>query len=411
MPSRFPALLLALLLPLVAPASPVTPARPPGSIEVMVESGSLHGTIGTQPIRLDSFRIVDGRIDGFYCHARDCQTGGVPRLRLDGGVNAQGQALIDETVDGVASGRWTLRRTADGWRGDWLSPDGRRRLPVDLRADGPRGPWEPRVFLDGPLPAQDDACMNTPGVVAIGIHRDGHRVQVLPAESQGSCDPYLPEVVDLDFDGHADLMLAQFLPAGPNIPYQYWRQDPRTGLFEDISDLLGAVTSPEFDPARQLIHTFSRGGAASHGVSVWRWVDGRLQEVETRGSWFLDVRRNGRLRSCYVLPEYRDGRIVETPRIIDGADGRLRLEPDQDCQDADQPQGDGLLVWRHTPGRPPRAETISTRWYDRGPEHARRWCRELPVLDLDHQRIDWVKAGESDAACERTRPGLATAEG
>lgn len=394
---------LLALLPLASPASAVTPDGPAGSIEVMVENNRLQGTIGTQAIQIDSFRILDGRIDGTYCYARYCQNQGVPRLRLSGRVDGYGQARIAETAGGVASGRWTLQRDARGWSGQWHAPDGRRRLPVALRSSRPQPPWQLSVFLDGPLPAADDDCLDAPTVVAVGLHRDGRRAQVLPTDSQGGCSPFLPEVVDLDFDGHADLMLALFLPAGPNIPYQYWRQDPRTGLLEDISAQLAEVTSPEFDPVHRLVHSFWRSSAASHGVTVWRWVDGRLQEVDHRASWFLNVSRGGQFYSCYVLPRYQDGHIVETPQVIDEGTGRLRLEPASDCEEGLSPSSEPPSIWQRAADGTLHAVAIAPRWRDRGPGHAQRWCTEQPILDLERQRIDWLW-DEEQVNCTDTAP-------
>lgn len=239
--------------------------------------------MGTQPVTVERLRRIGDRLDGHYCYDRYCAAEGVPRLLLDGHLGADGSARLRETSGGVESGRWTLQRDGDGWHGHWHSVDGRRRLPVLLRSDTPAPDWQLSVFLDSPLPDAGD-CPTPPAVVAIGIRR-GDRQQVLAAESQGNCSLYLPEVADLDFDGHPDLMLAQFLPAGPNIPYQYWRQDPRSGRFEDITVLLEDVTSPEFDPQHKQIHNFWRAGAASHGVTIWRWVEGRRRwRAATAGS-------------------------------------------------------------------------------------------------------------------------------
>lgn len=99
-------------------------------------------------------------------------------------------------------------------------------------------------------------------------------------DAQPTFNPYdALEVQDCNFDGYPDLLLMQFLPAGPNIPYSFWIYNPKRTLFELNADL-EQVTSPTFDTKRKCIVSYWRDGAANHGKDTYRWIDGKLVLVE-----------------------------------------------------------------------------------------------------------------------------------
>lgn len=81
------------------------------------------------------------------------------------------------------------------------------------------------VLVADALPEKTGDCGETPTVTGIKLFQHGKLLQQLTTESHGTCQIYLPEWRDVNFDGNADLMIAQYLPAGPNIPQQTWLYD------------------------------------------------------------------------------------------------------------------------------------------------------------------------------------------
>jgi len=88
-------------------------------------------------------------------------------------------------------------------------------------------------------------------------------------------------VEDMNFDGHDDFRLFEFLPAGPNIPYLYWLYDSKTSLFKSDT-ALAQITSPEFDKDRKLITSSWRNGCCEHGVDYYRYNKSELILYERR---------------------------------------------------------------------------------------------------------------------------------
>ena len=93
-------------------------------------------------------------------------------------------------------------------------------------------------------------------------------------------------VVDVNFDGHDDIMLMEFLPAAPNVPYLYWIFNPITRYFERNTQLSECITeqsgdcytltSPEFDRTKRQIVTHSRASAIQHETSYFKWDGDRV---------------------------------------------------------------------------------------------------------------------------------------
>lgn len=86
------------------------------------------------------------------------------------------------------------------------------------------------------------------------------------------------EALDMNFDGHADLRLIEFRPAGPNVPYLNWLYDPAQARFV-TSPALDALPSAVFLPDKGEVHVPWRDGATRSGVDVYRWQGGQLVQV------------------------------------------------------------------------------------------------------------------------------------
>lgn len=131
-------------------------------------------------------------------------------------------------------------------------------------------------------------------VTAVG-ERDGdvlhvQRLVVRRAETTGVVQtldglatdtPWPPEapgldVLDMNFDGHADLRLIEFRAAGPNTPWRHWLFDPAAGQFV-ASPALDALSPTRFDAQRQQVVVDWRDSAARGGSDVYTWNEGQLR--------------------------------------------------------------------------------------------------------------------------------------
>ncbi|WP_454690628.1 XAC2610-related protein [Achromobacter aloeverae] len=293
------------------------------------------GKIANRNVRVYLQRIA-GQMSGNYCYV-PCNASQISKLRLDGTWRDGGAALqeYDQTAPGKdkpVTGRWEMRPDSEGWTGTWTSPDGKRSYPLSLGpAPGTHPfPYEIRLVADG-MPDPAESCVTmVPHVSQVRLYKDGRLVQSLPADSVGTCRIFVPDVADMDFDGWPDLTLAQFLPAGPNIPVNAWRYEPATGKFTDVTDELEDMTSPNFDAAHKQVWDFQRDGCCDHLVTVAKWQDGKLVQVDQGESFFLPVRIQGKIRYCYVMPVYHDGR-VEYPDATWNAGERLLVRDTSDC--------------------------------------------------------------------------------
>lgn len=148
----------------------------------------------------------------------------------------------------------------------------------------------------------------------IEVRRAGADGPMQRIEGLSTATPWSPEspgfeVIDMNFDGYADIRLVEARAAGPNLAYLNWLYDPAGARFV-ASPALDAITSPRFDAAAREIRSTWRDGASRQGSDVYairdgqplpltrevkdysgpgeytlhlsRWVDGAWQEVATR---------------------------------------------------------------------------------------------------------------------------------
>jgi hypothetical protein len=171
------------------------------------------------------------------------------------------------------------------------------------------------------LPNDDSSlCNNEPSITSIKLTNFDGSAQILDnIDSQGTCGLFTPDILDLNFDGHDDIMLAITLPAGPNIPYTYWLFNPRTKQFE-INNALAELTSPEVDSVRKRLIVTWRGGAGLHGVNVYEWKKGKLVTIMEKTSYFKKMHRGPfKGKTCYFMTSY------------DVADGKIKVFNSEDC--------------------------------------------------------------------------------
>jgi hypothetical protein len=249
-------------------------------------------------------------------------------------------------------------------------------------------PYETTLVTDG-RPGNDDACTTPPHVVAIKLYRGRQLVQRLATDSQGTCQVFVPEAVDANFDGRTDITIALDQPASPNIPYQTWLYNPRTRRFSPGPKLLQEIALPEYDYEHKVIVSSWRDGCCSHGVTTYRWRGDTLIEDETMQSYALPVLADdGKRRYCYSGPSYIDGNIVFDDRVEEN-DGRLLITVADigACEETYGIAPDTRIdIWQRGPGRALRlVRTEEVRWRPVLNDGRTRYCPEVPFYD--HGRI------------------------
>lgn len=387
---------------------------PAGVVEFPVWSHSFVGTLGRKQIEVSLSRVADN-LSGTYCY-RPCSNQTRIQLVLEGRVLGEVGELAEQDRGNKAAttGVWQLESLRDGITGAWISPDGKRRLPLALRKIASqheldaRFPYEIRLLADALPESLGDGCPAPPLVSAIRLYKDGVLFQTLETESQGTCSIFTPELLDANFDGWADLSIAEFLPAGPNIPHQTWLYDPALGRFVDAPAMLQGITSPDFDPEHQIISSFWRASCCEHGVSIYRWKGGDVEEIDTQSSYFLPVMDGETRRLCYITPSYSNGFIEYPGRVEQAADGRLRLHQIdlEHCELDDSVflERTYIDIWKPAaPGEKPvllRSEDVT--WKPVDTSAGPRYCPEVPYVD--NGRIRRVVSSDNPDLCSEENP-------
>jgi hypothetical protein len=141
-----------------------------------------------------------------------------------------------------------------------------------IHADGP----ETAFTLVAEAPADAGAALN---VRAIEIRRNGaadvtQRIEGLSTSTPSSAESPGLDVLDLNFDGHADIRLIESQPAGPNVPYRHWLYQPATGLFV-AATALDALGAPQPDAGHRELRVDWRDGATRSGSDFYVWQAGK----------------------------------------------------------------------------------------------------------------------------------------
>lgn len=104
-------------------------------------------------------------------------------------------------------------------------------------------------------------------------------------------------VLDMNFDGYADLRLIELQPAGPDVPYLNWLFDPAAGQFVE-SPALNDIAAPVFDQEKREIRSDWRDGPTRYGTDVFVFENGtpvavrrETKEFSRPGRYLLRVLR------------------------------------------------------------------------------------------------------------------------
>lgn len=367
-------------------------------VELTVWQQDFRGHIGSKPIHVPSLRRIGDRIVGVYCYgACKPQTAA---LQLNGRWHNDA-LVLDEALPGASAvpkskGHWSLRPSGGGWRGEWHSPNGKQRHSIALEAESAIDPsFELRLLAAFAPEAGEAVCdAQSPYVSAIRVYRHGQLLQTLETDSQGTCGMFLPERLDVNFDGYVDLTIALMMPAGPNIPHQSWLFDPRAQKFVDAPATLQEISSPEFDPKHRIVYHHWRGSCCSHGVGTYQWEGGELVAVDSQESHLVPVWRDGKLGYMYSVPAYVNGKIEFAPRIVRDQTGGLRLDgvDIQKLELHDEPfaWGPSLAVDVFALGSSGESRlevSESMRWLLVDDDKGKRWCPDVAAYDIDRRRI------------------------
>lgn len=164
-------------------------------------------------------------------------------------------------------------------------------------------------------------------VKTIDVYIAKQKVQTIPVERNIVGCNFTRErrllFEDINFDGHIDIMLLQFMPLGPNIPYYYWTYDTLSKQF--LADtMLAEITSPEFNSTNKLIYSFWRSGCCHHGNTTYEYIDGKITTIRID-----EVQSNN--------PDY-PGKIISTTHEL--VNGEMKLVEQEFEDDPDYSKED-----------------------------------------------------------------------
>jgi hypothetical protein len=379
----------------------------PPTVEFPAWSRTYAGIVGGRQVEVALTR-VDRSVEGAYCFA-PCARNRQDSIHVQGTIKgdqiqlSEGRRDVERTQ--VQQVSWHARLHGSHMVGRRENSGMGVAQGFDL-ADTQPLPYETKLVADT-RPGNDDACETPPHVVAIKLYRGRRLVQRLATDSQGTCQVFVPQAVDANFDGRTDITIALDLPASPNVPYQTWLFNPRTQRFSLGPKLLQKIALPEYDYKHKVIASSWRDGCCSHGVTTYRWRGGRLIEDETMQSYALPVLADdGKRRYCYSGPSYIDGHIVFDDRVEE-RDGRLSITVADvgACEETYGIAPDTRIdIWQRGPGRALRlARTEQVHWRPVLNGGRTRYCPEVPFFD--HGRIVRVILDDDErAACTDDEP-------
>ena len=112
---------------------------------------------------------------------------------------------------------------------------------------------------------------------------DNKLIQIItPPDNSFFCGQSTDEIFelnDINFDEVSDFMIIQFIPSSPSIPYYFWRFNRDTHRFQRDTTL-EEITSPNFSKNQKVITSSWRSGCCSHGLSTYRYINGKITLIE-----------------------------------------------------------------------------------------------------------------------------------
>lgn len=166
------------------------------SVEFPAWSRQWVGTLGTKQVEVSLNRVANG-LSGSYCY-QPCSVMTRHQLMLSGRMTGDKAELTERDRDNGtdSTGTWQIGSLKGGISGRWISPNGKRTLPLVLQPVQPefadRFPYEIRLVADAMPEEEGDGCPAPPQVSAIRLYKGGELFQTLETESQGTCSVFTP---------------------------------------------------------------------------------------------------------------------------------------------------------------------------------------------------------------------------
>src|SRR6185312_6136872 len=86
-------------------------------------------------------------------------------------------------------------------------------------------------------------------------------------------------IEDVNFDGHEDIMLMQYVPADANLPYYWWVYNSTTRQFEEDT-ALEKIKGPIFNAKEHSITCRWSEGCCHNGVNTYHFINGKIKLTE-----------------------------------------------------------------------------------------------------------------------------------
>lgn len=99
------------------------------------------------------------------------------------------------------------------------------------------------------------------------------------------------DIEDMNFDKLVDFKILQFPSASPNLSYYCWLYNNKQKKFIRNKEL-EEITSPDFNPKNKTIVSFWRASGAHHGISTYKYFNGKITLVEESETYRDDTNVN-----------------------------------------------------------------------------------------------------------------------
>ena len=116
-------------------------------------------------------------------------------------------------------------------------------------------------------------------VQRVEIIKDGKIVQSIHPEKL-MVDKYLDSsylfiVEDVNFDGHNDIRIINWLSTRSDKMYDFWIFNEKTALFEQDTSI-NEIFNPSFDHKNKTMYTYWRIGVNEEGHAIYNWQKGKI---------------------------------------------------------------------------------------------------------------------------------------
>ena len=151
--------------------------------------------------------------------------------------------------------------SSNGWQGTWTRPNGSGALAVTLNKELDAARYAEISRTDVPA-VEADALECT-----IKIYRHRKMAEVIDGSVDGEsgCGHSMSDFPDLNFDGHADMIVNIDTPAH-NTSYDLLLYDEATKKFINA----GMLTEPQVDPLHENIVVSIHYSCCEHSVAIYR---------------------------------------------------------------------------------------------------------------------------------------------